>query len=74
MAKSPYSSAGGGSADTSPHDFAARKSGGACRANGGSAVERAAKDKRSPGIIEGEKGGDATPRLDRKRGGKAKRK
>lgn len=77
MAKSPYSSAGGGNSDTNPHEFAARKRGGACYANGGpanaahSAVEREAKSRKSPGIIEGEKGEDAPHRLDRKRGGAA---
>jgi hypothetical protein len=65
MAKSPFSSAGGGNADTSPHSTAARKSGGACHSKGGAAK------KGSPGIIPGD-GDTISPRLDRKRGGKAK--
>jgi hypothetical protein len=36
MAKSPFSSAGGGSADTSPYSEARSRGGRACRANGGS--------------------------------------
>jgi hypothetical protein len=43
MAKSPFSSAGGGSADTSPYSEARSRGGRACRANGGSvkALEKA---------------------------------
>jgi hypothetical protein len=65
MAKSPYSSAGGGSADKNPHEFTARKGGGACRAGGG-AMDASTRAKGSPGIIDGEKG--------RKSGGSAKAK
>jgi hypothetical protein len=69
MANSPFSTAGGGNADAKPHDFAARKCGGAVknRAEGGSATLKEAKGKKSIGFVEGE---DAKPRLDRKRGGK----
>jgi hypothetical protein len=71
MAKSPFSTAGGGNADARPHEYAARKCGGAVkgRAEGGSATLKEAKG-RSIGFVEGE---DAKPRLDRKRGGKAPR-
>lgn len=40
MAKSPFSSAGGGSADTSPYSEARSRGGRACRANGGSVKGR----------------------------------
>jgi hypothetical protein len=71
MAKSsPFSSAGGGNADTNPHSTAARKNGGSvCRSEGGSATLREAKSG-SIGRVPGD-GEDVKPRLDRKRGGKA---
>lgn len=69
MAKSPFSTAGGGDADSSPHNMAARKHGGRVSkcADGGD-VMKEAKGKKSIGFVEGE---DAPERLDRKRGGKA---
>ena len=77
MAKSPFSTAGGGDADSKPHAMAARKHGGRVeereiREDGGSAVEATKKEAKgkSIGFVEGE---DSKPRLDRKCGGAAKR-
>lgn len=63
---SPFSSAGGGNADTNPMGMAARKNGGALKKPGGTLKE--AESKKSIGFVDGE---DAPARLDRKRGGKA---
>ena len=65
MAKSPFSTAGGGNSDAKPHELAARKNGGGIkhRAKGGDAESATMKE------AEGE---DAKPRLDRKCGGAAK--
>ena len=79
MAKSPFSTAGGGSSDARPHEFAARKHGGAVkaphhkghhRAEGGKMVSGTMKEAKghTVGTVEGE---DVKPRLDRKAGGKA---
>ncbi len=64
MAKSPFSTFGGGNADTSPHSYAARKDGG--RLNAGPRADGAEK-KVDAGDEE-----DVRPRLDRKSGGAAK--
>ena len=61
MAKSPFSTFGGGNADTSPHSYAARKDGG--RLNAGTRADGAEK-KVDAGDEE-----DVRPRLDRKMGG-----
>lgn len=66
MAKSPFSSAGGGSADTSPYSMA-RARGGRCKADGGSALAEATDGRKSIGQIDG-----ATSK--RKRGGSVKAK
>src|SRR5208282_906478 len=78
MAKSPFSSAGGGDADTHPHSTAARKHGGAVkhRAEGGSMdaeTMKEAKGKKSIGDIDKD-GENVKPRLDRKNGGGCGRK
>lgn len=44
MAKSPFSSAGGGSADTSPYSEA-RARGGRCKADGGKVASKASIEK-----------------------------
>lgn len=66
MAKSPFSSAGGGSADSSPYSMA-RARGGRCKADGGAAVKAEARKGGNLGQIDG-----ATSK--RKRGGSVKEK
>jgi hypothetical protein len=74
MEKSPFSTAGGGGSDSNPHGCAARKRGGRVKCeDGGSTMAETKKEasgKKSIGFVDGE---DAKPRLDRKRGGGAKR-
>ena len=66
MAKSPFSSAGGGNADTSPYSEA-RKNGG--RLN----LKPGAKPGNSSKIVSEGDDEDALPRLDRKAGGCARK-
>jgi hypothetical protein len=79
MAKSPFSTAGGGNSDAKPHNVAARKHGGAVHHAGkhhkdGGDAEKAtlkeAEGKKSIGFVEGE---DTKRRLDRKGGGCARK-
>ena len=54
MAKSPFSSAGGGSADTSPYSEARARGGRTCaKADGGSAVKAEARKGGNLGQIDG---------------------
>ena len=69
MAKSPFSSAGGGSADTSPYSTARARGGSVKAGNGEKNVIKEAQGK-SLGFVEGE--GPSKKRLDRKRGGSCK--
>jgi hypothetical protein len=66
MAKSPFSSAGGGSADTSPFSMQ-RARGGRCKADGGNVMAEAKDGRRSIGKIDGAES-------KRKRGGSVKAK
>lgn len=66
MAKSPFSSAGGGSADSSPYSMA-RARGGRCKADGGDVKAEATDGRKSIGQIDG-------AMSKRKRGGSVKAK
>ena len=66
MAKSPFSSAGGGSADTSPYSE--------CRKNGGRLNLKAAPFEGDEKKIASGDDEDARPRLDRKSGGCARKR
>jgi hypothetical protein len=66
---SPFSSAGGGNADTSPYSTARARGGSVKRCSTGGPVEKEAKEH-SIGFVEGE--APSKHRGDRKNGGKTK--
>jgi hypothetical protein len=64
MAKSPFSSAGGGSADTSPYSEARARGGRTCRADGGG-VKAEARKGGNLGQIDGRKNGGRLEKLEK---------